>query len=59
MSAAVDSIFPSEKYTLRDSKKSSAGKYLSLEINLRIQSKEQKDQFYHSLARCKDIKMVL
>jgi putative lipoic acid-binding regulatory protein len=59
MSAAVALIFSSEKYTLRDSKKSSGGKYLSLEICLWVQSKEQKDQFYQSLANCKDIKMVL
>lgn len=59
MSAAVKSVIITEKYTLRDSKKSSGGKYLSLEIRLQVQSKEQKDHFYTALASNKDIKMVL
>lgn len=59
MSAVVESVITTEKYTLQDSKKSSGGKYLSLEIRLRVQSKEQKDHFYTALASNKDIKMVL
>jgi putative lipoic acid-binding regulatory protein len=59
MTAAVESIITTEKYTLRDSKRSSGGKYLSLEIHLRVQNKEQKDHFYTALASNKDIKIVL
>lgn len=59
MTAAVGSIFKTITYSLKDSKKSSGGKYVSLEIRIRVESKEQKDDWYHALASSKDIKMVL
>ncbi len=59
MTAAVASIFTTSSYSLKDSKKSSGGKYVSLEIQIRVESKEQKDHWYHVLASSKDIKMVL
>lgn len=59
MSAAVRSLFKTVAYSLKDSKKSSGGKYVSLEIRVRVESKEQKDVWYHALASSKDIKMVL
>lgn len=59
MTAAVVSIFKAGSYSLKDSKKSSGGKYVSLEIRVRVESKEQKDTWYNALASSKDIKMVL
>jgi putative lipoic acid-binding regulatory protein len=59
MSSAVASIFTTLSYSLNDSKRSSGGKYVSLEIRTRVESKEQKDLWYHALASSKDIKMVL
>jgi putative lipoic acid-binding regulatory protein len=59
MTAAVGSIFKTASYSLKDSKKSSGGKYVSMEIKIRVESKEQKDVWYHALASSKDIKMVM
>lgn len=59
MTAAVASIFKTVAYSLKDSKKSSGGKYVSLEIRIRVESREQKDIWYHALASSKEIKMVL
>ncbi|HEX2958059.1 MAG TPA: DUF493 domain-containing protein [Chitinispirillaceae bacterium] len=59
MSAAVGSIFKTVTYSLKDSKKSSGGKYVSLEIRIWVESREQKDFYYNALASSKDIKMVL
>jgi uncharacterized protein len=59
MKNAIESVVASKKYKLKDSNKSSGGKYISMALSLIVDSEEERLSIYESLKASDEIKMVL
>ncbi|MBD3264231.1 MAG: DUF493 family protein [Candidatus Omnitrophica bacterium] len=59
MRGAVSEVMDDKKFTLSFSKKSSGGKYISLNIKTLVFSEEERNKIYTSLCATEAIKMVL
>jgi len=56
---SVDEVLTNIEYKLKFSKKSSKGKFISLEISLNVKSEKERDLFFHNLKKSKNINMVI
>ncbi len=59
MLLAVDSIIKADSMMIRESHTSSNGKYISLEIRVRVQNESERNSYFKMLAEHSEIRMVL
>ena len=59
MKNAIESVVSQKKYKLKDSNKSSGGKYVSMALSLVVDSEEERLSIYESLKASDEIRMVL
>lgn len=57
--AAIQEIIPHSNFDIENSKSSSKGRFVSLNLSLTVQSDEERTQWFHQLYAHADIKMVL
>jgi putative lipoic acid-binding regulatory protein len=56
---SIDEVLEKFEYNLQFSKKSSKGKFISLNLNLIVQSEEERDLIFNKLKNSPNIKMVI
>lgn len=59
MLLAVDSIIKSDSMLIRESHSSRNGKYISLELRVRVQNESERNSYFKILAEHSEIRMVL
>lgn len=59
MLLAVDSIIKSDSMMIRESNTSRNGKYISLEIRVRVENELERNSYFKMLAEHSEIRMVL
>jgi putative lipoic acid-binding regulatory protein len=56
---AIDEVLEKKEYSLRFSRTSKKGKFVSLEIKLIVDSEEERDQIFGNLQKSPVVKMVI